>query len=222
MCIRDRVIVRPWEGFAGSKRFAIARARHRWILWLDADERIDPDLAAACAAATAEPRGKAGFWMRRRSRYLGREIRHGNWGIDSVLRLFDRERARIDDRSVHEQVRVDGPTARLRGILWHESYRDVAHHFEKIGEWSRLWAEQARAEGRRTTALDLLFRPPLRFVKGYLVRGGFRDGRTGLVVAVMDALYAGMKYTALLEAEKRGAREKKGIASEGTESPEET
>lgn len=194
------VVIRSWEGFVASKRFALGRSRRPWILSLDADEAIDPELAGAIRAAVANPCGAAGFRLRRRNHYLGRTIRHGVWSGDSVLRLFMRDRARYTERLVHEEVLVGGPVRELDGYLDHWSYRDLGHHLEKIQRWSTLWAEQGLKDKTRATPLDLLVRPPIRFAKGYLFKQGFRDGVAGLVLAFMDAVYVGMKYARLLEA----------------------
>jgi len=195
------VIVRPWEGFVGAKRFAIAATRHPWVFWIDADEEATPALADAIRSRLHDPGPFAGFEVRRRNHYLGRTIRHGNWGHDRVLRLFRREKGSFPDREVHESMAVEGPVGRLDGYLEHWSYRDLGHHIRKIENLSRLWAVQAAARGARAGVLDLLLRPPIRFVKGYLLRAGFLDGKAGLVLALMDSLYVGMKYARLLERE---------------------
>ncbi len=196
------VVVRPWEGFVASKRFAIQRSRQPWILWLDADEAVDPALADAIRAAVTNPGGMAGFRLRRRNYYLGRVVKRGAWSGDSVVRLFARDRAQWAEKMVHEHVILDGPVANLNGYLDHRSYRDLGQHFEKIRAMSALWAEQMLSEGRTATAFDLLFRPPIRFVKGYILKGGFLDGAAGLVLAFMDSVYVGAKYAHLLEAQR--------------------
>lgn len=196
------VVVRRWEGFSRTKQFALSRTRNRWAFWIDADEEVTPRLAHSIREAVASPRGRKGFRMRRRNFYLGHLIRHGAWSNDLVLRLFDREGARFDDRAVHESVEVDGNVGLLEGVLEHRSYRDLDHHFEKIRIWSQLWAKQAREDGKRARVSDLLLRPPLRFLKGYLLKGGMLDGVAGAVLALMDSIYVGMKYAKLLESQR--------------------
>jgi hypothetical protein len=128
-------------------------------------------------------------------------VDHGAWSNDTVLRLFHRDSVRFDERLIHESVEVVGATGQLEGFLEHRSYRGLDHHLAKIRAWSRLWAEQARGEGKEARPSDLLLRPPLRFLKGYLLKGGFLDGRAGVIVALMDAFYVGMKYAKLLESQ---------------------
>jgi len=205
--LATELLVRPWEGFARSKQFAVDRARHPWVFWVDADEEVTPELAASIQRAVREAAAHAAFRLRRRNHYLGRVIRHGNWGKDTVVRLFRKDRGRFDDRLIHEGIVIDGSIGLLDGYLEHRSYRDLSHHWEKISAWSSLWADQALREGRQARWIDLWARPPARFVKGYLIRGGFLDGREGLILALMDAIYVGIKYARLLESRPaRGER----------------
>jgi glycosyltransferase involved in cell wall biosynthesis len=201
------VHVEPWRGYAAQKQRALELCRGEWVLWIDADEAASPELARAILAVVAGggggPSAPAGYSLRRRVFYLGRWVRHGGWERDEVLRLFRRDAGRFSDDRVHEQVLLEGRAGRLPGILEHYSYRDLAHHWSKILELSRLWAEQARARGRRGHAADLLFRPPARFLKFYVWRLGFLDGWRGLVIAGMAAAYVFLKYARLMEEEIR-------------------
>jgi glycosyltransferase involved in cell wall biosynthesis len=206
--LATEVIVRPWEGFAATRRFAVERTRHPWVLWVDADEAVDARLAEAIRAAVRSPNGRAAFRMARHPHYLGRRVRHGVWSGERVVRLFRRGSAQLDARAVHEGLIVDGAVGDLPGVLHHWSYRSLAHHGEKIGAWAGLWAEESLRRGRRAHAYDLLLRPPLRFLKGYVLKAGFLDGIVGIVVAFMDAVYVGTKYARLLEAQR--ARGKDG------------
>jgi glycosyltransferase involved in cell wall biosynthesis len=203
----DRVYEAPWRGYAVQKQRALDLSRGRWILWIDADEVVSPELARSIRrsieAVPSTGDGIAGYRLQRRVNYLGRWIRHGGWGADWVLRLFLRERGRFSEDLIHEAVILAGPSRRLEGILEHYSYRDLSHHWQKIGEFSRLWAEQARSEGRRARPADLLFRPPVRFLKIFALRLGFLDGWRGLVIAGLAAAYVFLKYARLKEGESR-------------------
>lgn len=193
------LVIHRWLGFSATKQYALERATGDWVLWIDADEVAEPALAESIQRAVSDPRGRVGFKIKRRNHYLGKIVRHGAWSNDSVVRLFRREAGRFDDRAVHESVEVKGAVGELDGFLDHYSYRDLDHHQEKIRTWARLWAKQAMSDGKRATMLDLLFRPPLRFIKGYFLKVGFLDGRVGLILAFMDAVYVGMKYARLCE-----------------------
>jgi glycosyltransferase involved in cell wall biosynthesis len=199
-----QVRVEPWRGYAAQKQRALELCHGFWVLWIDADEAVSPLLARSIrqVADGGESAGKSvGYSLRRQVFYLGRWIRHGGWGSDWVLRLFQRERGRFSDQVVHERVLVQGAVARLPGILEHYSYSDLPHHWGKILEFSRNWAVEARRRGRRAHAVDLLFRPPARFARMYLFQLGFLDGWRGLVIAGMAAAYVFLKYARLKEEE---------------------
>ena len=197
----QRIWVEPWRGFSEQRTLAVSRCRGDWVLWIDADEVVTPELADSIQRAVRSKTPKAGYWVCRRVHYLGRWMRHGGWGQDWVLRLCRREQARFSGARVHEQVVLEGETARLAGILEHYSYRDLGHHWQKIDLLSRLGAEEAWSRGCRTHLVDLLFRPPARSAKMYLLRLGILDGWRGLVAACLAGCYVFLKYARLKEME---------------------
>jgi glycosyltransferase involved in cell wall biosynthesis len=200
-----RVIPHPWQGYAAQKAFALTQAAHPWVFWLDADEEITPALRASIESAlTLQARGTqrhAAYAVRRCTVYLGRAIRHGGWYPDRKLRLFLRDRARFDDRLVHESVSVEGSTGSLAGDLVHHSFRDFRHHLEKTREMAELWARQERGR-RRARASDLLLRPLAKGMKGYVWKRGFLDGWRGLLVAGMGSYAVWLKYALLLASDR--------------------
>ncbi len=194
-----RVIERDWPGFGEQKRFAVESARNDWVLFLDADERVSPELRSAIERLRDRGFADARGWtVRRLNWYLGRPIRHGSLGPDRILRLFDRRHSRWVGDPPHETPAVDGPTGRLEAPLLHDPYRDLADHLGRMDRYTTIMAEGMNARGRRARALDLVIRPGWRFVRSYLLRGGFLDGWRGLVLAYLDAHYVRLKYTKLL------------------------
>src|SRR5690606_30936379 len=153
--------------------------------------------AAEIPRALASAGAARGFGIPRRSTFLGREIRGCGWQHDRVLRLFDRRHARFDDRRVHESVRVDGPVAQLTGALLHHSCRDLSDWLRKTDRYARLGADEAFANGRRARAADLAVRPAARFVKQWLLQGGFRDGAEGWLLCATSAYGVLLKYARL-------------------------
>jgi glycosyltransferase involved in cell wall biosynthesis len=113
--LAHQVLEHPYESPARQKNWAIPQARHPWVLILDADERVTPELAAEIRALLAAGPGRRGYWIYRRNTFLGREIRHGGWERDRVIRLFARDHARYPDVQVHEEMQVDGEVGVLRG-----------------------------------------------------------------------------------------------------------
>jgi len=187
----------PFPGFVRQRNFATERAEHDWILALDADERVSPQLRAEIEALRARGFDRAAYRMPRVATYLGREIRGTDWYPDAQVRLFDRRRARWQGALVHESVAVDGPVGRLRSELVHLPYDDVSAHLRKIDWYTSLWAEQARDAGRRTAAPELLLAPAWAFVRNYVLKRGFALGVAGFSVSRLNAYYTFVKLLKL-------------------------
>jgi glycosyltransferase involved in cell wall biosynthesis len=191
-----RVFVRALDGFGPQRAFALAQCREPWVLWIDADERLPAGAADVFARAVAGPE-RAGFRLGRAGFFLGRRIRHCGWGGEMVLRLFRRERARFDDAPVHEQVQVAGEIATLPVTLDHHSYASWSECRGKLVHYARSGAEKARRAGRRASALDVVLRPPLRFLRMYVLQLGFLDGAHGAVLCALAAAQVFLKYAEL-------------------------
>ena len=190
-----RVLQRPFDGFRSQKRFAVEQARHDWVLCLDADERVSDTLRDAIQTARAGGfAGASGYRFARLSDYFGRFLRHGNAYPDRVLRLFDRRRGGWRGaREIHEAASVDGPVRTLRGDLVHYPYRSFEQQLAKTQRYARMMAEHEFARGKRATLGKLVLAPAWRFWRGWLLRGGFRDGWHGLVYAYVRANYVRQK-----------------------------
>ena len=182
-----RVVITPdWPGFGAQKNRALAEARGRWVLSLDADERVSPALAEQIRAVVAAPSGAsadgpAGFELARLSSFCGQWMRHGDWYPDLVLRLFRRGAGRFSDDRVHERVLLDGPVGRLRGDLLHHTMRDLDDALEKMNRYS---TGRALRRGGLAAALG---HGLWAFLRCYGLRRGFLDGRLGFVLAVYVA-----------------------------------
>jgi glycosyltransferase involved in cell wall biosynthesis len=199
----DRVEVRDWPGYVEQKNYAASIAAHDWILSLDADERVTPELAAEIRAELAGAPAHAAYRMPRVTWHLGRWVRTTDWYPDFQTRLYDRRAARWAGRYVHESVAVDGSIGRLRGELQHYAYDDIADHLETIDRYSTYAAREMFERGRRAGVGDLVIHPPLAFLRNYLAKGGFRDGATGFVISRMNAFYVFLKFAKLRELRRR-------------------
>ena len=190
-----RVLQRPFDGFRSQKQFAVEQARHDWVLCLDADERVSPELRASSEAVRAAGfAGAGGYRFARLSDYFGRFLRHGNAYPDRVLRLFDRRAGGWrGKREIHEAASVDGPVRRLSGDLIHFPYRSLEQQLAKTQRYARMMAEHEFARGKRASLAKLVLAPAWRFWRGYLLRGGFLDGWRGLVYAYVRANYVRQK-----------------------------
>jgi glycosyltransferase involved in cell wall biosynthesis len=200
------VISPKFTTIGAARNKGIERAKSKWIFVLDADERCTPELADEIRRVVAEPGNSSAFRIPRRNYFLGKEIRHGGWGSDRPIRLFRRE-LRYNANVVHEHVDVtDGGTSEVRNRLLHYTYTSLDQYFEKFDRYSRWWADQNFAKGRRGSAAAVLFKPPAKFVGMYLFKGGFRDGARGLVLACLAAASVMAKYARLWERSVRRER----------------
>lgn len=186
-----RVIERDFVGYADFKNWAIPQARHPWVLIVDADERVTDELAAEIRAVLADPPTHLdGFWIYRKSFFMGHEIRYSGWNTDKVFRLIRRDVCRYRDRLVHEEIVVPRERAgRLRNRLTHYTYWTYDQYFAKYLRYTRLGAEELWDQGRRTGWRGLMVRPFLRFLQLYLLRRGFLDGLPGLQVCMLQSFF---------------------------------
>jgi glycosyltransferase involved in cell wall biosynthesis len=200
------VISPAFTTIGAARNNAIVRARTGWVLVVDADERCTPELAREIAEVVARPGDVSAYRVPRRNFFLGKEIRHGGWGSDKPIRLFRRE-LRYNASLVHEHVDVtSGAVGEVGNSLLHYTYVSLDQYFEKFDRYSRWWAQQNFARGRRGGAGAVVLKPPARFVSMYLLKGGFRDGARGLVLACLAAASVMAKYARLWERSIRDER----------------
>ena len=224
-----RVIQSEWRGFGRQKQFAVEQAANDWVLCIDADERVSPNLRDSILEAMeidspqtrSSNRGESGkeegyppapthnsvtaYRFARCNRFLGRYLRHGEGYPDWSLRLFDRRAAQWSDDVVHEKVVVNqGVVGALTGDLMHASAEHLHNYPAKQNRYSSLAADAARLHGKRATVAQVIFSPLLRFVKFYFIRGGFLDGAAGLVHVMIGCIASFSKYAKML-AEQRKA-----------------
>ena len=211
------VVEREWPGHVAQKNAALDLASHDWVLSLDADERVSPELRAAVLAAldgVGDGDDTSAFSCNRRTWYLGRWIRHGGWYPDRKVRLFRRSTARWGGVDPHDHVEPTGPVTHLQGDLLHYSYDSLSDHLRTIDSFTSIAATEKWRAGRRAGLVDLTLRPFWKFLRMYLFRGGFLDGWPGLVVAATGSFYVFLKYAKLRELGLGG-----GAGHGGSESP---
>jgi hypothetical protein len=193
-----KVKSRAFDGFGPQRAFALAHCTEPWVLWLDADERLDATAIAAVRAVAAANDAATHHRLARATWFLGRRIRWCGWQGETIVRLFRRERARFDEALVHEQVQVEGAAGgTLAGTIEHWSYRSFADCVAKCVRYAHAGAEKAWRRGRRAGALDVIGRPPLRFLRQYVLQLGFLDGAHGLVLCGFAAAQVFLKYAEL-------------------------
>lgn len=202
----NRVFKREWTNFADQKNFGNSKASFPWILSLDADERLSPELRQEILALKEDEPECAGFSMPRQVFYLGRWIRHSGWYPDRKIRLFRKDKARWEGKYVHEKLVIEGKVEKLHGSIHHFTYRSIQDHLERINSFSDLGAKKLYAQRKKCRWYHLFFLPFFRFVKSYIWKGGFLDGFAGLVISVLNGYAIFVRYAKLKEIWKKGER----------------
>jgi glycosyltransferase involved in cell wall biosynthesis len=181
-----RVAFHDWKGFGPHKNHALSLAQGDWVLSVDADERVTPELAQAIRTAI-ETNDADGYEMPRRSTFCGREMRHSGWFPDRVLRLFRRGKARFSDDLVHERVICDGKVARLKAPLLHYPVTRLEDAIRRMDGYSTLGAEKIVASGKPVSFFTGIAHGVFAFLRIYVLRLGFLDGTAGFLLAVANA-----------------------------------
>ena len=193
-----------WPGFGPQKNRALDLATGDWVLSIDADERVSPELAGEIRAAIASPDARDAWEMPRLSRYCGRYMRHGGWWPDRVVRLFRRGKARFSNDLVHERLVVDGSTGALRNPLLHEAFENLEEVLRKVDEYSTANARMMVERGKRGGLVRAIVHAKWAFFRTYVLRAGFLDGREGFMLAVSNAEGTYYRYLkAMLLQERR-------------------
>jgi len=209
-----RVETQAFHGWIAQKNAALALASHDWVLSLDADERVSPELAeeikqlfrAPDGSYSAEAPACQGYDMPRRAFHLGKWIRGGGWYPDRKLRLFRRSKGKWGGRDPHDKLMLEGSLGALHGDLLHYPYRDLRHHLEKMERYTDTAAARLHEDGRRGAWYRRYLQPPLGFLKAYLLQAGFRDGRVGLRLALLHARYEWLRYSKLHALDRAASR----------------
>jgi glycosyltransferase involved in cell wall biosynthesis len=202
-----KIFVEPWKGFAAQKNSAMEKASGDWVLQLDADEALEPELAEEITAAIQDP-AVGGFWLPRKNFFLGRWIRHGGFYPDPKLRLIRRGVGKFEEYGAHPTIKVNGPTGQLKHALIHNAYPTLRGYIDHMNSYSSSGAEVAVAKGHRSfNPINIVIRPWLTFLYNYILRLGFLDGREGFLLHCYHAVYVSWKYAKAWEL-ARGSRAK--------------
>ena len=197
----NKFYVKDWPGFGIQKQRALDLATHEWVLLIDADERVTSGLRNAIISVLSSNSNVNGYLIPRLSNYLGKDIRHAGWYPDYTLRLAKKNKSHFTKDIVHEKMVVDGTINKLNIHFLHYPYKDIAHHMQKLNDYSSLSAEKMHASGKRISWPMILFKAFFGFVRAYILRKGFLDGWPGLVVSVSTAISVYYKYLKLKELE---------------------
>ena len=191
-----KVIKKDWPGHVEQKNFALSATSNEWVICIDADERVSQKLREEILSVMQKP-DCAGFAMPRKVFYINRWINNCGWYPARKLRLVKKSAARWGGVDPHDTLKVEGLEKKLSGDLYHLSFDSIHDHFKTIDHFTRVSAQEAYKEGKRTTVIDVTLRPLFTFVKMYLLKLGFLDGAPGFIVCALSAFHTFTKYDRL-------------------------
>ena len=197
-----KVIDQKFLGHIDQKQLAVENATHDWILSLDADEEVSPELKASIVELIKKPLEYDAYEMKRVSFHLGRWIRHGGWYPDKKIRLFNRQKAHWGGYNPHDKVIVNGKVGMLEGDLKHYVFTDLRHNIDTNNSYSSIMAEDLYRNGKKFSYLKLFFKPIGKFLEVYLYKRGFLDGMAGFIIAVGASYSMFLKFAKLWELER--------------------
>src|SRR4030042_1250512 len=194
----DKIFQRTWTGHRDQYQYAADLTTQDWIMFVDADEKVPTELAEEIRNVLDGAEDWDGFFVYRRTYYLGRWIRFGGWYPDGEIRLYRREKGRWEG-GLHAKVVVNGKVGTLKNQYLHFTYQNISDQIQTIDKYSRIAAQDLAQGGAKFSLFKLLFHPPFRFIKEYLLKSGFRDGLPGLIIIVSTMFYVFIKYAKLWE-----------------------
>jgi (heptosyl)LPS beta-1,4-glucosyltransferase len=193
-----------WRGYSQSKQAGLDMTTNDWVLWIDADEEVTPDLANELKELkTNETLKYAAYSVPRKAFYLGKWIKHSGWYPGRVVRLFDKRKVNFINKAVHEHLDAGGDVGLLKGDLNHFTDPNLEHYYKKFNIYTSLAAQDLSKAGKKLSILDITFRPVFLFFKMYILRRGFLDGIQGFILAASSAHYVFTKYAKLWELTKK-------------------
>lgn len=198
----SRVVAHPYEYPARQKNWALKQIETEWVLILDADERVSPELAARMPSLVADVAAD-GFDIKRRSYFFGKIINHCGWDRDYVLRLFRTRKGLYPDIRVHEAIQIQGLVRRVNEPIYHHTYNSFEQYREKSERYTTWAAQDLYDRGAKASWWKIRFKPCARFFRQYFLQAGFLDGREGFILCRLSAHSVFMKYAKLWEMNKK-------------------
>lgn len=189
----DKVVVTDWPGFGPQKNRALAMATGNWVLSIDADEQITPELAREIQSSIASTAHQV-FTLPRLSSFMGRYIRHGDWWPDQIARLFLRDQCKFSDDLVHERLIHPKPAGKLANLMLHQSTRSIEQLLAKTNSYTSSGAKRIHANGKKSSLPKAIAHGIWAFIRGYFFKRGFLDGKEGLIIAISVAEGSFYKY----------------------------
>ena len=196
--LATRVLRRDYQYSASQKNWAIPQAQHEWILLVDADERVTPELQAEIKSLLKNPDPNfVAYWIGRMNHFMGERVQYSGWRKDKVIRLFKRDLCVYEDKLVHEEIIADGPVGKLNHKLYHNTYVSFDSYLEKMNRYAWWQAQDYDKKTGTLTPYHFVIKPFWGFFKHYIIQSGFRDGVVGLTIGYIQGYVVFMRYVKL-------------------------
>ncbi len=204
----SRLSQRKWTNHQDQYQYAADKTANRWVMFVDADEEVPPELAREIREELKASNGQwDGYIAHRRTYYLGRWIKYGGWYPDYEIRLYDRNRGRWEG-GLHAKVRLQGRVKTLKNRYYHYTYRDISDQIKTIDKYSQVAVDDMLQEGKGFNVVHMVLNPPFRFIKEYVFKRGFLDGIPGLIIAVSTFYYTFIKHAKAWERYRESQQKK--------------
>lgn len=204
----DNIFIKKWEGYSVQRNYALSLATNKWILSIDADERVTGELKEEILTVTHRENGNIkGYRIPRKSFFLNRWIKHCGWYPGYQMRLFQKEFVYIRKRLVHEGFEINGETGYLKNNILHYTVNSISDYASRVNSYSTLQALE-KYNFKKVRYNDLLLRPFLHFFKNYIMKSGFRDGPQGFMVAMFDMITNTLTYMKMWEMQNENRKSK--------------
>jgi glycosyltransferase involved in cell wall biosynthesis len=195
----DFILQREYQYSASQKNWAIPQASNPWILLVDADERITPELALEIRRVLESGTDKSAFWIYRRNYFMGKPVKFSGWQNDCVIRLFKRDACRYEDKHVHAEIKTQGKIGKLKNRMEHHTYKDLKTYLAKIDQYTTWSAYDRIHKIKKVTLFHLAVKPLYRFFNHYILRMGVLDGKTGFVISVFSGYSVFLRFLKLMQ-----------------------
>ena len=196
--LATKVIRREYQYSASQKNWAIPKAKHEWVLLVDADERVTPELEQEIKEILSKPENDiVAYWIGRNNHFMGERVKFSGWRNDKVIRLFKRDLCKYEDKQVHAEIIADGTVSSLKNKLYHNTYTTFDAYVEKMNRYASWQAKDYDKKTGKLTPYHFAIKPFWGFFKHYIVQSGCRDGVIGLTIGYMQGYVIFMRYVKL-------------------------
>ncbi len=203
-----KVIQEPWRGYGAQKNFAMQQAKNEWVLNLDADEVVTTELKNEILIEIQSQNPASGYFIARKTFYLGKWIQYGGWYPNYVTRLCKKSISKWTEPAVHEELTIEGEVRNLKNPMLHYTFSDISDQLRTNLKYAKQGADQLHSKNKKATILKLIFKPISKFFETYILKLGMLDGLAGFIISVNAAHSVFMKYSFLFELQNEKFKQK--------------